>query len=238
MTVYRLDKLISDFSDHSRREAADMIKSGQVRVDRLICRDPARKFPLSGISLMLKDELLPLREDNTLLLYKPAGYLSSPGEKGGPTVLELIARADRYPAFNPAGRLDKDTTGLLLLTSDGDYCHRIISPKSKIYKTYRFTLTKPLDEEDIRLIAEGITLENGEHCLPGRLSIPASGNGYTGELMICEGKYHQVKRMMQALGKPLLSLHRHAIGSLTLPAGLNPGEYLRLGPEEKSLVFK
>ena len=134
----------------------------------------------------------------------------------------------------PAGRLDKDTTGLLLLTDDGDWVHRVISPKSHVYKLYEAVLDAPVEETDVEAFARGIPLK-GFTCLPARLHLPQEGN--TARVEVCEGKFHQVKRMFAARGKTVLQLRRLRVGGLWLDPSLKPGEIRELTEKERELIF-
>ena len=233
----RLDKIISEHSRFSRREAQALIKKGAVRVRGILCTDASLKFDISEMDLMIHEEAIPLRAANHLMLNKPGGYISATEDPKEKTVLDLIAPEDQYPLPSPAGRLDKDTSGLLLLTSDGALCHRIISPKKEVYKTYLVETEGPLLPADIQTLREGLVLSSGEAFLPAYLTILEKGEKSRGELKIREGKYHQVKLMMSALGKPVLSLKRTAIGGLVLDESLSPGQYKRLSEEEISRIF-
>ena len=246
----RLDKIIAEHSRYSRREAADLIRRGRVTVNGAAVRDGAAKFDpetilltVEGIALPLllrtppRQLPLPLRQHHTLMLNKPAGYVSATEDPREKTVLELIREEDRYPELFPAGRLDKDTTGLLLLTSDGGLCHRIISPRKEIWKTYLVTVEGRLEEADAAAVRNGIRLQSGEDLLPGELVILESAGVSRAELRIREGKFHQVKRMMASLGKPVLHLKRTAVGGLALDEMLAPGEYKALTDREIAQIF-
>lgn len=234
----RLDKIIAEHSAYSRREAAELIKRGWVRANGLPVKDPGGKWDPSGLELEVKGALLPIRPFNHLMLHKPEGYVSATQDPHEKTVLELIPPEELYPLPFPAGRLDKDATGLLLLTSDGDLCHRIISPKKEIYKTYLVRVQGRLDTRDKETLAAGLVLSSGESFLPAGLDILETGGISLASLKICEGRYHQVKRMMASLGKPVLSLKRTAIGSLQLDESLSPGAFKRLSPAEIEAVFQ
>ena len=236
--MQRLDKILTTYTACSRREAADLIKKGLVRVNALICRDPAARFDPAGLVLQIKGEIVPIRLQNHLMLYKPVGFVSATEDPREKTVLDLIDPRDLYPLPFPAGRLDKDATGLLLLTSDGELCHRIISPKKELYKTYLVEVQGKLGAEDAEKISQGLVLESGERFLPGMLEILESGDISLASLKICEGKFHQVKRMMASLSKPVLSLKRTAIGGLALDEILSPGAYKRLTPADIETIFQ
>nr|MBQ6241321.1 rRNA pseudouridine synthase [Lachnospiraceae bacterium] len=233
----RLDKIISEHSRYSRREAAELIRRGKVTAGGVTVRDAAAKFDPETILLTVAGTVIPVHRQHTLMLNKPVGYVSATEDPREKTVLELIREEDCYPALFPAGRLDKDTTGLLILTSDGDLCHRIISPKKEIWKTYMTTVQGRLTEADTAAVRAGIQLESGEQFLPGELTVLESGDISRAELKIREGKFHQVKRMMAALGKPVISLQRTAVGGLELDESLAPGEYRVLTERDIEQIF-
>ncbi len=234
----RLDKIISAYSRYSRREAAELIRRGRVAAGGTIVRDAAAKFDPESAGISIDGRPLSVRTQRTLMLNKPAGVVSATEDPREKTVLDLIREEDRYPELFPAGRLDKDTTGLLILTSDGDLCHRIISPRKEIYKTYLVTVQGALTEADEAAVGAGIVLQSGESFLPGQLRILESGAESRAELKICEGRFHQVKRMMAALGKPVLALRRTAVGGLALDESLSPGEYRLLEEGDIARIFQ
>ncbi len=237
MLKLRLDRILSAYTPYTRREGSELIRKGLVSVEDTVCRDPAAKFSVEGLRLQIAGKSFLLHEQSTFMLNKPAGYISTTEESGGQSVLDLISEEDRFPALFPAGRLDKDTTGLLLLTSDGALCHRIISPSHEIYKTYSVTAEGILTEDDVRRFSEGIYLENEGLCRPAFLEILRSDSISEARVRICEGKYHQVKRMFAACGKTVMALRRDTIGGLSLDASLLPGHYRRLTNEEISGIF-
>lgn len=238
MPRLRLDRILSEYSSYTRREGSELIRKGLVSADGRVCRDPAAKFETEGLLLAIGGKERRLHENNNFLFYKPAGFVSATEDPRERTVLELIREEDRFPALFPAGRLDKDTTGLLILTSDGGLCHRIISPAKQVWKTYRALVSGTLSEDDVSAFAHGLLIDGGELCRPAFLSILSSGNESEALIRICEGKYHQIKRMFAARGKEVLQLHREAIGCLRLDPALAPGEYRPLLPEEISKLFE
>ena len=163
------------------------------------------------------------------MLNKPAGLLSVSRDTRAPTVLELMPEAWRRRGLFCVGRLDKDTTGLLLLTDDGDFAHRVISPKSRIPKLYEAEVDGAAGEEDVRAFAEGLVLRDGTRCLPASLTALAPGRV---RVEVFEGKYHQVKRMLAARDLPVRALRRLSIGPVALDAGLREGEFRPLREEE------
>lgn len=234
----RLDKVLSEAAGCSRKEAAAYIRGGKVSVGEKILRDPSAKIDPGLDELRLNGQVKRLLRNVVYMLNKPEGILTATEDPSEKTVLDLIRPEDRPKSLFPAGRLDKDVTGLVLLTDDGIYCHRIISPRSRIYKTYEALVEGLPDESDLLAVRNGLVLPDGETCLPGILTVTEAGKQSLCRLMICEGKYHQVKRMMAALGKPVLRLKRIAVGGLFLDPALSPGEYRALSTEECELVFR
>ena len=236
MTI-RLDKLIAEQAAVPRKEATRLIRVGLVRVDGQPVRDPATKVDPTAQAIALSGQALTYREHLYLMLNKPAGLLCVSRDPKAPTVLDLVPPALRRRGLFPAGRLDKDTTGLVLLTDDGDWAHRLTAPKKEIYKVYRATLDAPVTPEMIRAFAAGTALPDGTPCRPARLTVLEPGDTPLAEIAICEGKYHQVKRMFGAHGIGVLSLCRLSIGGLTLDENLPEGECRELTDDEKTAVF-
>ena len=169
------------------------------------------------------------------MLHKPAGVLTATADRSQPTVLDLFPPELRRFGLVPAGRLDKDTTGLLLVTDDGDYVHRVITPKKHVPKVYFARTDGQPTDADAERFAQGVVLGDGTQCLPARLErLPEQGGC---RVTVYEGKYHMVKRMLAGCGTPVLQLHRLSIGALTLDPTLSPGAYRELSPDEAMLVF-
>ena len=238
MASERLDKILSEAAGCSRKEAAAYIRGGKVTVGGKTVRDPSARIDPGSDELCLNGQVKKLIRNVVYMLNKPEGILTATEDPSEKTVLDLIRPEDRPKSLFPAGRLDKDVTGLVLLTDDGTYCHRVISPRSRIYKTYEALVEGQPDENDIQAVRKGLILSDGEACLPGLLTVLKSGPRSLCQLMICEGKYHQVKRMMASFGKPVLQLRRTAIGGLVLDPALSQGEYRALDLTERELVFK
>ena len=233
----RLDKLIAEQAAVPRKEATRLIRIGKVAADGRVVRDPATKVDPTAQTIALSGQPLTYREHLYLMLHKPAGLLCVSRDPKAPTVLDLVPPALRRRGLFPAGRLDKDTTGLVLLTDDGDWAHRLTSPKKEIYKVYRARLDAPVTPEMIRAFAEGTALPDGTPCRPARLTVLEPGERPLTEIAICEGKYHQVKRMFGAHGCGVLSLHRCSIGGLKLDEHLPEGGCRELTDDEKTAVF-
>ena len=169
------------------------------------------------------------------MLNKPEGVVTATEDKAQKTVLDLLpAELKRLKLF-PVGRLDKDTTGLLILTNDGEFCHAVTSPKRHIKKLYEFTADGLLEPADIEAFKNGIVLKDGTQCLPATLEIDEKNHSH-GFVTVFEGKYHQVKRMLASRGKPVISLKRIAAGNLALDASLQPGEVKELTESDLKLI--
>ena len=234
MARNRLDKLLADSGRFTRSEARDAIRAGRVTVNGGVVRKPEEKFDSETAEICADGEGLDCAAKRYLMLYKPAGVLSATDDPRQRTVLDLLPLPLRRQGLFPVGRLDKDTTGLLLLTNDGDFAHRVISPKKHVPKLYRAALDGPLTEEDVAAFANGLTLSDGTVCLPAQLELPEPGVGL---VTVYEGKYHQVKRMFAARGRTVLALHREKIGGLSLDGALEPGAYRELRPDELQTVL-
>ena len=234
MALNRLDKLLADSGRFTRSEARSAIRAGRVTVDGAAARKPEEKFDASQVEIRVDGEALNCTATRYYMLYKPAGVLSATDDPRQKTVLDLLPSALRRLGLFPVGRLDKDTTGLLLLTNDGEFAHRVISPKKHVPKLYRAVLDGRPSAADVAAFAEGLALADGTACLPARLELPEE---HVGRVTVYEGKYHQVKRMFAARGYMVLALHREQIGALPLDSALQPGEFRELRPEEIERVF-
>ena len=232
MPTLRLDKIIADSGMYSRSEANSLIKRGRVIVGNLPAASGAKKYDPETESVFVDGTQLKHHKYRYIMLNKPHGYVSSTNDQKDKTVLALLD--DKYLKLGlfPVGRLDKDAEGLLLLTNDGGLSHRITSPAKNVSKRYYVKYDGCINDNDIEAFAQGITLGDGTKCLPALLE-PAPDGAY---ITLTEGKYHQVKRMMAALGKPVQYLKRIAIGGLMLDENLMPGDYREL-IDEISLIF-
>ena len=230
----RLDKRLANTGKWSRKEARELIRAGRVRVDGVCCRAPEQKV----------DAAAPVTVDGGpaatsgpvyLMLNKPAGVVSSTDEPGERTVLDLLGEEYRHIGLFPAGRLDKDAEGLLLLTNDGPLAHRLLAPKSHVDKVYYVETDGVLDEADVEAVRSGVTLADGYVCLPGELELLS---GSSARVTLHEGKYHQVKRMLCARGKPVVYLKRVRFGPLVLDEDLPKGGWRALTEEEQMELFR
>lgn len=231
----RLDKLISDCGIASRKEIKQMIKSGRVEIDGVVAVSPEQKLDPAVSKVSVDGEELGYAKFRYYMLNKPAGVLSVTEDRKQKTVLDLLTPEMQKMGLFPVGRLDKDTTGLLLLTNDGDFAHWVISPKSGIVKTYRAVTEGTVSADDIAAFKEGITLADGTKCLPAELVLQADESCI---VKVMEGKYHQVKRMLAACGKPVIELSRLAIGSVELDSSLKSGDFRPLSEDELCRLMK
>jgi len=227
----RLDKFVCDCTGLSRSQAGKLIRQGQLLVNQLPCKQPAHQLKDTDV-VMLDDERLQLTGPRYILLHKPTGYVCSTDDPDHNTVFVLIDEPNR-DKLHTVGRLDLDTTGLLLITDDGQWSHKISSPKHECAKTYRAWLADPVADTAIALFAAGVMLR-GESTptKPAQLEIITPTECL---LTIHEGRYHQVKRMFAALGNKVVQLHREQIGPLQLDADLAAGEYRHLTAAEVQL---
>lgn len=234
MALTRLDKLLADSGTVSRSEARNLVRAGRVTVDGAVARSVAEKYEPETAMVCVDGAVLSCSARRYLMLYKPEGLLSATEDRRQPTVLDLLPPPLQRQGLFPVGRLDKDTTGLLLLTNDGDFAHRVISPKQRVPKVYQAQVEGSLSPADVQAFAEGLILGDGTRCLPARLEILAPD---LGQVTVYEGKYHQVKRMFAARGAHVLRLHRQSVGGLHLDPALEPGGFRELRPGELEAVF-
>ena len=233
----RLDKIISNLGYGSRKEIKALVKKGLVKVDGEIVKDNGLLIDPEKSVININGEDLFYREYIYLMMNKPDGVISATYDNREETVIDLLEV--EHQVFNPfpVGRLDKDTVGLLLLTNDGELNHRLISPKWHVDKVYYAKIDKAVDEKDIEAFKNGITLDDGYKCKEGKLEIISSSNeGSEVMVTIQEGKYHQVKRMFEALGKTVVYLKRTEFGGLPLDQELEEGEYRELTEDELALL--
>lgn len=217
----RLDKIISATGKKSRREVREMVRQGRVLVDGKPAPAADMKVDPQTAVILLDGEPLGYEKFTYVMLHKPAGVLTATEDRRQETVLDLLPPELRRRALSPVGRLDKDTEGLLLLTNDGQLAHRLLSPKSHVDKVYYARVDGALEPGDIAAFAAGMTLGDGLECLPAGLEILSPTEAL---VTLREGKFHQVKRMLAARGKPVLYLKRLSMGRLRLDPALAPGD--------------
>ena len=229
----RLDKIISATGKKSRREVREMVRQGRVLVDGKPAPAADRKVDPQTAVILLDGEPLGYEKFTYVMLHKPAGVLTATEDRRQETVLDLLPPELRRRALSPVGRLDKDTEGLLLLTNDGQLAHRLLSPKSHVDKVYYARVDGALEPGDIAAFAAGMTLGDGLECLPAGLEILSPTEAL---VTLREGKFHQIKRMLAARGKPVLYLKRLSMGRLRLDPALAPGAWRMLTEEERSAL--
>ena len=229
----RLDKIISATGKKSRREVREMVRQGRVLVDGKPAPAADMKVDPQTAVILLDGEPLGYEKFTYVMLHKPAGVLTATEDRRQETVLDLLPPELRRRALSPVGRLDKDTEGLLLLTNDGQLAHRLLSPKSHVDKVYYARVDGALEPGDIAAFAAGMTLGDGLECLPAGLEILSPTEAL---VTLREGKFHQVKRMLTARGKPVLYLKRLSMGRLRLDPALAPGAWRMLTEEERSAL--
>ena len=229
----RLDKIISATGKKSRREVREMVRQGRVLVDGKPAPAADMKVDPQTAVILLDGEPLGYEKFTYVMLHKPAGVLTATEDRRQETVLDLLPPELRRRALSPVGRLDKDTEGLLLLTNDGQLAHRLLSPKSHVDKVYYARVDGALEPGDIAAFAAGMTLGDGLECLPAGLEILSPTEAL---VTLREGKFHQVKRMFAARGKPVLYLKRLSMGRLRLDPALAPGAWRMLTEEERSAL--
>ncbi|MBQ9964429.1 MAG: rRNA pseudouridine synthase [Clostridia bacterium] len=230
--MQRLDKLIASQGTLSRSETVRLIRSGQVTVDGAVCRDPSVKYQES-CRITVAGQELNYQQYVYIMLNKPAGILCVSRDPKVPTVVDLLPADMRRKNLFPAGRLDKDSVGLVLLTDDGDFAHRILSPKNDMVKRYHVRVDAPLTDEHCRAFAKGITLADGTPCKPAVMTVLENGDEPLAEVRITEGRYHQVKRMFGVLDRGVNLLKRVAIGEVQLDPSLKEGECRYLTDAER-----
>lgn len=232
--MIRLDKYLADMGCGTRQEVKKFIRSGQVSVDGIVVKKPETKVEQTVQEVFLNGEKVGYESFEYYMLNKPAGVISATEDQGCQTVVDLIKDKKRKDLF-PVGRLDKDTEGLLLITNDGALAHRLLSPKKHVDKCYFARICGKVTEEDVRSFEKGVNIgsqEQPEITMPGKLEIITSDYISKIRLTIQEGKFHQVKRMFQAVGKEVIYLKRLRMGTLILDENLGIGEYRPLTKEE------
>ena len=208
----RLDKFLVECGVGSRSQVKNILKSGAVTVNGIAQRDGAAKIDPSTQEILYAGQALQGKRRVVAMLHKPAGYVTATEDKQ-PTVMELLTPELLRQDVKPVGRLDKETEGLLLFTNDGDLLHRLISPKKEVPKIYYARHEGQATAEDVQAFAEGLTLKDGTVCLSATLEPMGAGES---RITVCEGKYHQVRRMMASRGMTVLYLKREQEGCLTL----------------------
>lgn len=231
----RLDKYLADMGTGTRSEVKSHIRKGRVIVDGTVEKDPGRKIDILSSEVLFDNRIIEYNQYEYFMLNKPAGVVSAKVDNFCKTVVDLIEEDSKKEIF-PVGRLDKDTEGLLLLTNDGDLAHNLLSPKKHVGKVYSARVKGNITENEIRQFQDGLQIEEDFTTLPAKLKIIESGQISSVEITIYEGKFHQVKRMFEAVGMEVIYLKRLSMGELTLDDTLAPGEYRRLTEQELDIL--
>lgn len=229
--LIRLDKLLTHFGCGTRRQVIDAVRHGRVLVNGKACCDPAAKIDPEQDEVRFDGVVQSYQKHRYLLMNKPAGVITAVSDRRE-TVIDLLPESERRGLF-PVGRLDKDTQGLLLLTTDGQLCHALMSPRRHVEKVYVAGVSGELVPDAAECFAKGLTLRDGTICRPAALEPAGEADGLTlWRIRLREGKYHQVKRMIAAVGGFVETLRRVSVGPLCLPDDLAPGEWRPLMPQE------
>ena len=231
----RLDKIIASQGQYSRSEVKKLVKGGRVTIDGSVVKNSDIKADPNKNIIAVDGKVLRYKKHIYIMLNKPQGVVSATDDRDHKTVIDLVPKELMRDGLFPAGRLDGDTVGFVLITDDGDFAHEILSPKNHIMKTYHATLERPVTEEDIRAFKEGIELKDGTLCLEAEVRNLDSDTPVA-EIKICEGKYHQVKRMFAALGNRVVFLKRVKMGELSLDESLEEGQCREITPDELILI--
>lgn len=235
-TSMRIDRYLTEMRIATRRQTRQLIKAGHVRLNEQLVTQARQSVDPNGDVVTVGGERVIYQPFVYYLMNKPIGVVTATTDGQATTVMNLINAADFRDDLFPVGRLDKDTTGALLITNDGELGHRLTSPKHHVLKRYRATITGTLSADDVAKVAAGITLKDGTQLKPATLAVGDQDlalNQTTIRLTLAEGKYHQVKRMVGSLGQRVVALDREAFGPLTIgTGGLLPGHYRALTEEE------
>ena len=237
MAQIRLDKFISERTEYTRSRIKQLAASGAIKVSGKVIKKTDTKIDPENDSVEVCGEIIGKDKHRYILLNKPQGYVCSTDDKDGKNVLELIPPELRTKGLFPAGRLDKDSLGALLITDDGDIAHRMLSPKSHIPKIYIVQLARPFEDKYVDIFNSGIVLSNGEACMPANVK-PVENSENQAFIELNEGKYHQVKRMFAAVGNHVEVLMRISLGSLILPEKLAIGECMELLHKDVENLFR
>lgn len=230
----RLDRYLCELNIGSRSQVREFVKKGFVSVNGHVIRSADHRIEEQKDQVTFQGKTLTYQRYVYYMLNKPQGVVSATQDNTAATVVELLSAEGRKDLF-PMGRLDKDTEGLLILTNDGELAHRLLSPKKHVDKTYQLTVAHVLSAEDIRLLEQGVDIGEEMPTLPAKIEIMSENVIH---LTIQEGKYHQVKRMLQAVGNQVTALKRIRFGNIDLDERLAPGDYRMLSPEEEKRLYE
>lgn len=234
--MLRLDKFVASALKVTRSQAHTLIKKGQVLVDGKPERDIGKKIDPDKNEVTCRNEKLTYSQYHYFMLNKPEGYVSSTEDMRDTTIMELLPDEVKFYNIFPVGRLDKDTTGLLILTDNGELAHFLLSPKRHVYKKYYLETDIPLEEKDVLAFEKGVDIGEKNLTLPAKLEILSDPQ--KAYITICEGKFHQIKRMTEAVGKKVVYLERVQFDEIKLDPALKRGEVRELSEEEIATLIK
>lgn len=236
--VQRLDKIVSNFGFGTRREVKELVRKGRVKVDGIVAKDSGMHIDPEASTVEIDGKTLNYRKFIYIMLNKPAGVISATWDAKHKTVVDLMP--EEYKCFElfPVGRLDIDTEGLVVMTNDGQLAHDVLSPNKHVWKTYYALIEGNVSDQDVKAFNQGVMLDDGYKTLPAKLVILKSGDRSEIKITICEGKFHQVKRMFEAQGKKVIYLRRIKMGNLELDESLKEGESRELTEAEVDQLKK
>lgn len=237
MPQIRLDKFISERTEYSRSQIKQLASKGEIKLNEAFVKKSDLKIDPDKDKVSVSGKIIAAQRFRYILLNKPQGYVCSTDDKDGRTVLELVPPEMRSKGLFPAGRLDKDSLGALLITDDGELAHRMLSPRNHIPKIYIVKLDRQFQSKYIDIFKNGIQLADGEQCLPARV-VGAENCDKLAFIELFEGKYHQVKRMFAAVGNHVEVLMRISLGGLILPEKLGFGECMELLHKDVENLFQ
>jgi 16S rRNA pseudouridine516 synthase len=233
MAMMRIDKLISQYGFGSRKEVKAILKHGVVLVDGNVVTNPQTRVDPDASAVYVGDVLIEYEKYVYVMMNKPRGVISASYDEEEQTVCDLLDEKHQWFDLFPVGRLDKDTTGLIILTNDGGFAHRALSPKKHVEKVYLAEVDKEPGPKEIKAFETGITLDDGYRTMPAALEILSDKKA---KVVIKEGKFHQIKRMFGALGVNVAALKRVAFAGIDLDESLAPGEFRRLNGNEMDII--
>lgn len=236
MPLERLDKILTSQNCGSRKEVGVLIRHGAVTVNGAAVFKADSKADAETDKITVHGEPINYKRNTYIMMNKPQGVLSAARDSRMKTVVDLLEPTLFRKGLFPAGRLDRDTEGLLILTDDGEFSHHMLAPKSHVFKLYHAVIDAPVTAEDIKEFEQGLVIGDLT-CLPAELVVLQEGENPLVQIKIREGKFHQVKRMFRATGKNVLQLKRVQIGQLKLDPNLKPGQARELNISEKNLIF-
>ena len=230
----RLDKFLSNMGKATRSESGKLVRQGKVLVNGVPAKKSDQQVNPDTDTVTLNGIPVTYKKFTYIMLNKPDGYVSATDDPSEKTVLDLVDPEDRRKGLFPCGRLDKNTLGLVILTNDGENAHRLLSPKHHVSKVYKFTSLKPLSQADACQLEKGVDI-GGYFTKPCLVTLTGENEG---EITLTEGKYHQIKRMLEAVDNKITYLERISFGDIKLDTSLARGQWRYLTPEEEGIFFK